>query len=603
MNENSKNIVGRSRQRRVLLALAVIVTLVALFYLEEDWRGKRAWAKCKAGLEARGMVTDWNQYIPPPVPNDQNFFTASTNILLRFHKAQTQAQSDAATQLPWLRLPPLGSNSYPVLDPAKCGPLVVAELTFVPSSSVSARTNSIAWYSDPATRVQVCGVLGRTVGRSIQGATGIEISEVQLSNLAPTRVVLQANSSPGVAELESFISPVLVTNLGRLRVEVAGAPGTFRVLLTNVQVTAAADYLKWSDQFVPAFEEIREALKRPYAILPGDYSQPYLIPIPNFVTMRSVAQTLAQRAQCHLLLGEPDDALRELTLMHDLCRILQKPPTGKPETLVEAMINVAITGLYVNTIADGLHWQAWQEPQLTAFQEQLKSINLPLWVAESFREELAASVPFFESTPADKISSVITSVYPFAKSPGLWTHLKDPMYLYLKLAPRGWRYQNLVNMASLTPKPLDSFDLENETISPRIFAKYAHNLDKFLVHKSPFKTLAAMAIPNYTKAVQVTGYNQTLANEAQIVCALERFRLAHGEYPATLDALIPQFIEKLPHDIIGGQSLHYRRTDDGKFLLYSVGWNERDDGGKAAFNKTGGVDYGKGDWVWQNSAK
>ena len=43
-----------------------------------------------------------------------------------------------------------------------------------------------------------------------------------------------------------------------------------------------------------------------------------------------------------------------------------------------------------------------------------------------------------------------------------------------------------------------------------------------------------------------------MANEAQIVCALERYRLAHGEYPGTLDALSPQFIEKIPHDIIGG---------------------------------------------------
>ena len=38
-------------------------------------------------------------------------------------------------------------------------------------------------------------------------------------------------------------------------------------------------------------------------------------------------------------------------------------------------------------------------------------------------------------------------------------------------------------------------------------------------------------------------------------------------------------IEKLPHDIINGQPLHYRRTDDGQFVLYSVGWDEKDDGG------------------------
>ena len=104
----------------------------------------------------------------------------------------------------------------------------------------------------------------------------------------------------------------------------------------------------------------------------GDYSQPYEIPIPNFVTVRAVAQMLAQRAQCYLLLGQPDKALEELTLMHDLCRLLEGAPTGKPMTLVAAMINVAVTGLYVDTIAEGFQWHAWQEPQLAALQEQLE---------------------------------------------------------------------------------------------------------------------------------------------------------------------------------------------------------------------------------------
>jgi hypothetical protein len=105
------------------------------------------------------------------------------------------------------------------------------------------------------------------------------------------------------------------------------------------------------------------------------------------------------------------------------------------------------------------------------------------------------------------------------------------------------------------------------------------------------------AYPHFLKGWQTTAHNQTLANEAQIVCALGRYRLAHDEYPATLDALVPQFIEKLPHDIIGGQPLIYRRTGDGKFLLYSVGWNETDDGGTASDK------MGQGDWVWQYPLK
>jgi hypothetical protein len=63
---------------------------------------------------------------------------------------------------------------------------------------------------------------------------------------------------------------------------------------------------------------------------------------------------------------------------------------------------------------------------------------------------------------------------------------------------------------------------------------------------------------------------------------------------------VPQFIATIPHDLIGGQPLHYRRTDDGKFLLYSIGWNEKDDGGQQKSHRGYPYtdDYSKGDWVW-----
>lgn len=76
--------------------------------------------------------------------------------------------------------------------------------------------------------------------------------------------------------------------------------------------------------------------------------------------------------------------------------------------------------------------------------------------------------------------------------------------------------------------------------------------------------------------------------------------MANGQLPETLAALGPKFIAKLPHDVINGQPLKYRRTDDGRFLLYSVGWNEKDDGGTVAFSKDGkNVNWKEGDWVWR----
>src|SRR5438067_9670116 len=92
---------------------------------------------------------------------------------------------------------------------------------------------------------------------------------------------------------------------------------------------------------------------------------------------------------CHLVLGQPEKALEELTFLHQLRRVLEFRPSGKPMPLVAAMINVAIAGLYVSVIEDGMQMQAWREPQLAALQEQLKEINLRPYVASSLSFERA----------------------------------------------------------------------------------------------------------------------------------------------------------------------------------------------------------------------
>jgi len=481
MNETSKNKRGWRIMRRVLIGLAILATLIAIFYTEEDWRGKRAWENCKRELEAKGAVLDWEKFIPPPVPDDQNFFKAP-NMQKWFVK---------------LKKPPV---------------------------------------------------------------------------------------EPYTNELQALLS-------------------NKDIMMPITNETVAKSYLAWSDQFQSDFDLIREALKRPYARIDGDYSQPFEEPIPNFVHTRALAQVLSQRAKCCLLFGQPEKALSEVTLLNDSRFLLERAPTGQPMTLVEAMINVAVTGLYVNTIADGLQKQTWHEPQLAALQEQLKGINLSPIVAAGFKMELVASTHTFETHPAYKLAGLFKLVDLVSgsasssnktKAGAFWWLLKNPMYLFLNLAPRGWWYQNLVNCAVIESKSLDGFDLEHDTLSPRVFNEVTHNLNQFLDHKSPFNLMASVAVPNIAKATQTLARNQTLVNEAQIACALERYHLAHSEYPETLDALSPQFIEKLPHDIIGGQPLLYRRTGDGKFLLHSVGWNETDDGGITSDKMD------QGDWVWKN---
>jgi hypothetical protein len=62
--------------------------------------------------------------------------------------------------------------------------------------------------------------------------------------------------------------------------------------------------------------------------------------------------------------------------------------------------------------------------------------------------------------------------------------------------------------------------------------------------------------------------------------ALERFRGRHGSYPKALDDLVPNFLSTAAVDFMDGQPLRYRLTDDGHFVLYSVGLDCADNGGE-----------------------
>jgi hypothetical protein len=60
--------------------------------------------------------------------------------------------------------------------------------------------------------------------------------------------------------------------------------------------------------------------------------------------------------------------------------------------------------------------------------------------------------------------------------------------------------------------------------------------------------------------------------------AVERFRLRHAGWPESLDVLVPDFLDAVPTDPFDGQLLRYKLTDE-KVTIYSVGENQRDDGG------------------------
>jgi hypothetical protein len=73
--------------------------------------------------------------------------------------------------------------------------------------------------------------------------------------------------------------------------------------------------------------------------------------------------------------------------------------------------------------------------------------------------------------------------------------------------------------------------------------------------------------------------------------ALEQFRVAHdNRYPASLSELTPNYLDATPMDPFDGQSLRYRKQGAG-YVLYSIGPDLKDNGGKRMTGKGGDMEF------------
>src|SRR5579875_3682911 len=79
----------------LLFTVAALTTLVVLFYAEENWRGARAWAAAKRDLQARGESFDLKDFIPPPVPDDQNL--AMAPLFVRYFQYEVDPKTRLLT--------------------------------------------------------------------------------------------------------------------------------------------------------------------------------------------------------------------------------------------------------------------------------------------------------------------------------------------------------------------------------------------------------------------------------------------------------------------------------------------------------------------------
>lgn len=505
--------------RRTLIVLAWIVTLVALFYGEQDWRGRRGWEKYSESLTAQGEELDFKAYIPKPIPDAENF------------AATPEIQS-------WFARGTSGSLSNHLSDDvfAQAEKMISADTEKMPRQI----SDLVAWQK----------AFEAVRAGQIHGA-----DKITSDQLAPA-----SRNNAAVAILAAF-RPID----GRL-------------------------------------QELRSASNRPRCVYPVVYmlDNPWGILLPHLSNIRAVCQRLDLRACAELAAGQSDRALDDVKLTLRMGDSLREEPF-----LISYLVRLASFHIAMHTVWEGLAEHRWSDAQLQELQRLTAQYHFISDMKPCFDSERAAAILTADLLADGKFPLNELTIDPSPLG-------SKGANLFGRTVPHGWYELEKLNYCRLFGVQLDgAFDAAKSRVFPQRIKSDSDALDKAFAGRNPFTTivtrhqlLSVMLLPALGKIPMKAALAQVATDQAVLACALERFRLAHGQFPDKLEALTPDLIAKLPQDVLtGGPYIYHPPAKPfSPFVLYSVGWNEKDDGGQVVL-KGNIMDLEQGDWVWTYPTK
>lgn len=527
--------------------LACLGTLIALFYAEENWRGRRAWDHYVRQQAAKGEEMDLATLIPPTIPDNKNFALCPLlKPIIDF-----EYKTIPRTNVHGKKIPP------------------DSQLVWLDTNGMErVRRLSPDWLARPVNR------FGDSASWNRRKEEADKIRKELVKNPL-------TNGWINLSAWQSYYRAI--TNLD----------GT---VSNNLPATDVLRALNFADADLAELK--REASLRPLSRWPIKYNldNPWGVLLPHLSIQKQIAQLLQLRAAAYFASGDVERGISDLELGVRLADSSDNEPC-----LISHLVRLACYDLLLQPLKEGLARRQFSDAQLIRLQDKLQALDLLSSYQRAIRGERSMNGRWIKASKETFAQMVEDAGSEFAQ----------PFLLvarFSRIVPQGWVYQNQLTVCRwFDDFVLPVVDVRAQTVHPDLAqaissgAEQAKGLYSFLL--SIIVSLPEQSFGKTSSWSCKFAYTQTQVDQAAIACALERYRLAHGQFPETLDALAPQFMAKLPHDVINGQPLHYRRTADGQFTLYSVGWNQKDDNGTLVLDKDGQVDQEQGDWIWRQPGK
>jgi hypothetical protein len=323
--------------------------------------------------------------------------------------------------------------------------------------------------------------------------------------------------------------------------------------------------------------------------------------LPGAQICRDFARALTARAMLRLGEGAFDDAWQDLMTCHRLGRLV-----GRGATLLESLVGIAINRVAVDAELVYLDRARPDVKQLEKCLRDLRQLPpLPdiaakldlserFMLLDSLQLIQRGGMGHFDQTVSGKrgASSLFTDAVlagadwdPAMREMNAWY---DRFVAAARAKDRASRAEGVRQVEADCKALAEKVKGGATTAELRKALEDGKDVDKAL-GKAIGQVLISMMLPAVSKLQDSADRDRQYHENLLLAFALARYQREHGHYPRNLAALAPKYVAEVPLDLFSGKALIYRTTEKG-YLLYSVGVNGKDDGGREEGDDSQGDD-------------
>lgn len=301
--------------------------------------------------------------------------------------------------------------------------------------------------------------------------------------------------------------------------------------------------------------DIEESAKRRYAKAPIAYSKKFEAPARHLAQILALSKYFGNRAIARMATGDPHGAATDIQLIFKLCNAVSSDPFLISKLVGNSAASIAIFSFW-NCNSRG----TFSESDLASIQSCFQDFSALRNVAAGYRGERGVLNEWLAENPSSKELSRLINLLGQSSRPG--ERFAQFSWLALTFYPRGYFLDTQSEFNLAIQRVIDTLlqgkigDLPGLSMLEESGSDVKHTLLRIAVFSADSTAVAAFELQNQLDL-------------ATTACALERYRLKHGSFPDSLNALVPDFLPKPPVDLLSGATLGYQIKTADNYELTS----------------------------------